>query len=76
MDKVKDLNVNEEQMMKDIQKGRFTLRYACIVEMIDFGFFFIKKSYPKFLVAQNFIKKRDLDNIFFYLLKKVIAIFR
>jgi len=26
MDKVKDLNVNEEQMMKDIQKGRFTLR--------------------------------------------------
>ena len=43
MDKVKDLNVNEEQMMKDIQKGRFTLRYACIVEMIDFGLFFIKK---------------------------------
>ncbi|XP_023346359.1 signal recognition particle 54 kDa protein [Eurytemora carolleeae] len=26
MDKVKDLNMDEEQMMKDIQKGRFTLR--------------------------------------------------
>ena len=38
MDKVKDLNVNEEQMMKDIQKGRFTLRYECIVDMIDFAF--------------------------------------
>eukprot|EP00088_Acartia_fossae_P064922 TRINITY_DN7997_c0_g1_i5.p1 TRINITY_DN7997_c0_g1~~TRINITY_DN7997_c0_g1_i5.p1 ORF type:complete len:515 (-),score=162.38 TRINITY_DN7997_c0_g1_i5:681-2225(-) len=26
MEKVKDLNMDEEQMMKDIQKGRFTLR--------------------------------------------------
>ena len=26
MERVKDLNMDEEQMMKDIQKGRFTLR--------------------------------------------------
>ena len=26
MDKVKDLNMDEDKMMKDIQKGRFTLR--------------------------------------------------
>ena len=52
--------------------GPFQVQYS---RHGQYCFFFIFKSFPKFLVAQKCIKK-DLEIYFFYLLKKGIVIIR